>query len=343
MLFLLYLSHLFYFFPIPHIYHYFDLLYQVINLCLFPVYYIYIRLLTTDTKLEFKKHGRYLIFPAVFSFQYAVGILVMTKAEHIEYLYSSLFQQENLTGIFIYQKFVYILCRALFILQGGFYLFRSYALIVRNKEQVRKFYAGNEEQQLKSMVMLTTTLVVMILGAISLSVIGKEHFMISQNLLIFPSLLLSALLFIIGWLGYHQVPVILKQDEKVLGSQRLFADSKLDPEGTKRIREGIAYLFDHQHVYLNKELTLLQLADMIRVSPDSLLQYLNNEIGNSYYGLVNYRRASHASYLQKHNPQISPHKISELSGFSSVKMMNDVKDEFGLSEKSVKKDNDQSI
>lgn len=163
--------------------------------------------------------------------------------------------------------------------------------------------------------------------------------MMSQNLLIFPSLILSVLLFIIGWLGYHQIPVVLKPDERKLGEKRLVADSKLDPEGTERIKERIAYLFDHQHVYLNKELTLLQLAEMIRVSPDSLLQYLNSELGNSYYGLVNYRRAFHALYLQKHNPHISPDTISALSGFSSVKMMNDAKAEYGLSEKYLKKDN----
>ncbi len=104
--FLLYLSHLFYYLPLPAVYHYADPFYLLCNLLMYPMYYIYIRLLTVDEGFSFRKHGLFLL-PAVLMFAlYGAGVLCMSKDEHLHYLYRCLCQlsDEKLSGIFLYQK-----------------------------------------------------------------------------------------------------------------------------------------------------------------------------------------------------------------------------------------------
>ena len=71
--FFLYLSHFFYYLPLPEVYHYADPFYHLFNLLVYPMYYIYIRLLTVDDRFEVKKHSIFLILPLLIFVLYVKG------------------------------------------------------------------------------------------------------------------------------------------------------------------------------------------------------------------------------------------------------------------------------
>ena len=213
--FLLYLSHFFYYLPLPEIYHYVDPFYHLLNLLVYPMYYIYIKLLTVDDRFEIKKHSIYLALPLLIFILYGMGTLLMTKEEHIDYLYRQLYINGPLSGIFLYQKTIYLLCRVVFILQGIVYMWLSYRLVVKHKKQILNYYANIEDDSLDKIHILNITLSITIIMGIVMSVLGKESFMVDEKALILPSSILSIMLFWIGWLGNKQRALLI--NDTVLG------------------------------------------------------------------------------------------------------------------------------
>ena len=53
-----------------------DVLLQWFGLTIFPLYYIYFRLLTVDDHFSLKTHSKYLIVPAFFALIYGFGVLL---------------------------------------------------------------------------------------------------------------------------------------------------------------------------------------------------------------------------------------------------------------------------
>lgn len=316
-LFGVYLSHLFYFYPLPGIYHHMDIVYQMLNLILFPVYYIYIRLLTKDSKVTFKRHARYFIFPLLFTLQYAIGAVLMTKDEHIEYLYTSLFSDDHLTGLFLYQKFIYFACRGIFIIQGIFYLYRSYSLIIKHKDRIKEYYAGNEEQQLNSLIMLTTSLFVTTISAIVMSAIGKEKFMDNADMLIFPSLLFSSLIFFIGWIGHKQYAIPLPQNQ---GTINAINSSSIDIGQFELIQQRLTRLFENEKIYRDKNLTIWEVARLLNCNVQHISRVINIYHSENFHEFVEKYRVAHAINLIAHN-HTNETSIALASGFNSVRQM----------------------
>lgn len=203
--FLLYLSHLFYYLPAPDIYHYADPFYQLCSLLVYPMYYIYIRLLTVEKRFSIKRHGIYLLPPVILFILYGTGLMFMSKEEHINYLYHFLYSGEKPSGIFLYQSNIYSLLRLVFILQGLLYMWLSFWLVARYKDNIRNHYANTGKNWLNKVHWLNITLSVTIIAGIALSMLGKENFMSDEHKLILPSILFSAMLFAIGWLG-NKIP-----------------------------------------------------------------------------------------------------------------------------------------
>ena len=256
--FLLYLSHFFYYLPLPEIYHYIDPFYQLLNLLVYPMYYIYIRLLTVDDRFKIKKHSINLAFPILIFILYGVSTLLMTKEEHIDYLYRQLYTNAPLSGVFLYQKTIYLLCRIAFILQGVVYMWLSYRLVVKHKEHILNYYANTEDDSLDKIHILNITLSITIIMGILMSVLGKESFMSDEKALILPSVIFSIMLFWIGWLGNKQRALLI--NDILLDGSVDYPQVTDDIEPTTVqlavVREKIIKLFEEKKIYLNKDLTI---------------------------------------------------------------------------------------
>ena len=57
--------HFMYFAPLPKLFPYFDVPLQLVGSLIFPIFYIYFRLLTVDDKFSIKVHKKYLIIPTL--------------------------------------------------------------------------------------------------------------------------------------------------------------------------------------------------------------------------------------------------------------------------------------
>ncbi|MBP1676362.1 MAG: Helix-turn-helix domain [Bacteroidetes bacterium] len=318
---LLYISHLLFYYPLPEIYHYTDALYHFLSLLVYPMYYVYIRLLTVDGSFSLRKHGIYFVLPLVMFILYASGIIMMSKNQHLEYLYKHLPTNESLSGIFLYQKTVYIISRMVFIIQCAVYLLISFKLVRENKKTVENYYTNTDEDRLNKIQWLNISLLITTLGGIALSAIGKENFLQSEIKLLVPSVIFSVALFFIGWLGNMQRPVLTTNDDDVNCQEREKNPVEISNTQLTIIKQKIQQLFEEEKIYLNKDLTIWEVSRVIGTNRTYISMVINNDFKQNFSSYVNNYRVQYARMLLRKNPYICKEDLAEMSGFGSVMSM----------------------
>lgn len=314
---LLFFSHMLYFLPLPGLYHYADPFYHLLSLLVYPIYYVYIRLLTVDRVFDWKKHGVYFLPALLLFLLYLAGVLLMTKDEHLDYLYRLLLSGEKLRGIFLYQKSVYLTCRVVFIIQGLVYMWLSIRLVAANKKNVQNYYANTSADNLDKIYWLNISLFVTIVFGIILSLIGKENFVSDEKSLILPSVIFSVTLFVIGWLGNIQRAVLTESGDQFQDPVIERIEEEYEPDHLEDIRKKIKLLFDEGKIFLNKDLTIWEVARVVGTNRTYVSSVINNEFKQNFSSFVNSYRVKHAKMLQGNNPDISKQDLAEMSGFGS--------------------------
>jgi AraC-like DNA-binding protein len=322
-LFLLYLSHLFYYLPLPEAYHFADTFYHLCNLLCFPMYYIYIRLLTVDEHFSFRKHGLFLLPSVLLFVLYGVGVLLMSQAEHLDYLYRLMLSDERLSGIFLYQKIIYNVCRTVFVVQGFLYMLLSYRLVVQNKDKVQNYYANTEDDTLNKVHWLNISLIITMSCGMILSALGKENFVSGDRKLIAPSIIFSIMHFFIGWLGNKQRQLLTetREDETDGSAEPKAEKEEMSKMQSAQIRRKLKHHFEDQKMYLNKDLTIWEVSRIIGTNRTYISAIINNSFKQNFSSFVNTYRVKHAKMLQTENPDIDPKDLAEKSGFGSVLSM----------------------
>lgn len=322
--FLLYSSHLFYFMPQPDVYHYIDPFYHLLNMLLYPMYYVYIRLLTIDRSFSLRRHSVFFIAPVVMFLLYGSGVLAMSKAEHIDYLYGMLLSEEKLSGIFLYQKTVYTLCRAVFIGQGISYMLLASRLVRTNRNALENYYANTAENRLDKIQLLNISLLITIISGIVLSVLGKESFMENiESGMFFPFLVLSVMLFFLGWLGNKQRSVLTTDEhcQTPVSLEQKQDKISVNAEQLSLIKQKLLRLFEEEKIFLNKDLTIWDVANVLGTNRTYISMIINNDLEQNFSAFVNSYRVKYAQSLLESNPNIGKQNLVEMSGFGSVASM----------------------
>lgn len=314
---LLFFSHMLYFLPLPGLYHYADPFYHLLSLLVYPIYYVYIRLLTVDRVFDWKKHGVYFLPALLLFLLYLAGVLLMTKEAHLDYLYRLLLSGEKLNGIFLYQKIVYLTSRVVFIVQGLVYMWLSIRLVAANKKNVQNYYANTSADNLDKIYWLNISLFVTIVFGIILSLIGKENFVSDEKSLILPSVIFSVTLFVIGWLGNIQRAVLTESGDQFQDPVIERIEEEYEPDHLEDIRKKIKLLFDEGKIFLNKDLTIWEVARIVGTNRTYVSSVINNDFKQNFSSFVNSYRVKHAKMLQGNNPDISKQDLAEMSGFGS--------------------------
>lgn len=313
-----FISHALYYLPLPELYIYTDSLYCLTHLLIFPLYYIYVRLLAIDPQFSWKQHSKFLMVPVAIFVLYGIGTLFMSKEEYIGFLYRSRPEEIPVTGIFLYLKSIKQFAKAVFVIQGIAYMSLSIIAVKRNSERVANFYS-NAEYSLRKVQWLNVTLLVTISTCIVMEIIGKENFVGNSSFLIAPSVILTGMLFWIGLLGNSQRQVLLtcgKDDE--MDEE---PPTKAIPAQQRLLQMKIESLFTEKQIYLNENLTIWDLVQEIGTNRTYISRVINNDIGVNFSQFVNGHRLAHARRLTAEQPGLSKEEVAVQSGFGSAKSM----------------------
>lgn len=319
---IIFISHTLYYLPLPESYIYADSLYYLAHLLIFPLYYIYVRLLAIDPQFSWKQHSKFLVVPVAIFVLYGIGTLFMSKEEYIGFLYRSRPEEIPATGIFLYQKSIKQIANAVFVIQGIAYMSLSIIAVKRNSERVANFYS-NSEYSLRKVQWLNVTLLVTILTSIVMEIISKENFFGDSSFLIAPSVILTGMLFWIGLLGNSQRQVLLTCEK--VGEMNDEVDEeppvKATPAQQRLLQMKIETLFTEKQIYLNENLTIWDLVKEIGTNRTYISRVVNNDIGVNFSQFVNNHRLAHARRLTAEQPGLSKEEVAIQSGFGSAKSM----------------------
>ena len=316
--FIIYLSHAVFFKKHNDIFIYFDPIYNLASLAVFPLYYWYIKLLTSETHINYK-NLRLLIPAFVSGVALLIIYLLMSPQEHVSYVDGFLFKKsiDNVESVLIQiQKGIYLLSRLVFIIQIIVFLILGSRLVKKYNWRISNFYSNLENRTIIWVKMLFISFIVTSVMSIGFNIIGRTVFFDSTFLLIIPSVIFSALLFIIGFQGHLQnyTVVDLNKDEKV------HPELDIKNYNKKLLKDKLLRLFEDDTIYRDSNLKMTQVSELLQTNRTYISNLINNEFSCSFSEFVNNYRINEAKKFliddSFHNYSLN--YISEEVGFGSL-------------------------
>jgi AraC-like DNA-binding protein len=308
----LYLSHFFYFSGRYEIYYFLDSIYTLSSLLVYPLYHIYVRLLTTDTKFSLKIHGIYLVLPFVIFILHLSAFILIDKTTAMHYLTIVIRGQAQGQGLAKYLEIIYFLFRIVFIFQAILYLYLNYRLISDHNARLDDYYSNVEEMRLNWVQFFNISLAVTSVASVTVALMGRDIFSNGETSLIFPSLLFSSMLFIIGFLGNIQ------QEVKIAPEPIEPVPIRLKEPRPGKLNEKMKALFENEMIYKNPDLKIWDLCNMLGTNRTYVSRMINREYNRNFCNHVNYYRLQHAKKLILADNNHTNEEIADLSGFGSV-------------------------
>lgn len=316
---ILYVTHSIYFFNQFTIYIWIEWIYILCGLLAFPMFYHYINLLTRKPTFDSKMALDYL--PAIcMSLIQLMGVLMMGRENHTLFASSlndhyALIQSGNLwlslTGL------MYSLSRLIFAIQIVYYLHNSLKLIQRHQTRIQHFYSNIESIGLNWARILMFALLATAIASFAFNLIGKTRFMDNPITLVIPSVIFTSLLFIIGYIGnqQNQVAKLIADDKKAE-----IPSSKEGAPPCDSLKARIDFLFEHEKIYLRKELKIWDLTNNLNTNRTYISQEINRSYGMNFCNFVNCHRVKAVKELldKEENDEFILEHIADKAGFGSI-------------------------
>ena len=322
---LLYSCHATFFLGYYNLYLKLDSLYLFSNLSVYPMYYIYVRLLTCD--LSLKKFYFWHFIPAVFLAVLLFWLGSMASVEEKQQYFDSMLVKRKLPStessfLVLAMSMVYYISRFVFGFQVLFYLGLGYQLLRKYDKRISNFYSNLQGRELVWVKLLTFSFLLTSIISIVVNALGRGYFMNNDFLLALPSLLFSLLFLIIGLQGNKQDHRIkeMEKDEIENGVTEFdFSDKR---QNTLKIE--LYKLFNDGKLYLNPDLRVTDLCRLLFTNRTYLSRLINEYSGLSFNDFVNRYRVVYSIGMMESDIQekYSHAQIAEQSGFGSISSYN---------------------
>ena len=267
-----------------------------------PIFFYFSILFYTNPSFRFKISDlKFLLFPAVFMIC-LVGIAL---------------------GI---STFLGSLSVILILIQALFYTGLSYITIRRHQRKIQQFSSNTEGIDLNWL-----EYIILVLFMVNIIYVIYNLFYDPKSLNFFINTVFLLVIYLVGYYSLKQkeiYPLEEKQREELIS-----IDEDKDSEEVKRklisdeelfkIKTALENLMDAQKPYLDSELNLIRLAEMLSVSTHHLSYVINTGFGKNFFQYVNEFRVDHAKKLLKEsNSKLSILGIAYESGFNSKTSFN---------------------
>lgn len=315
------------------------------SLSIFPIYYYYLRLLTTDLKIDYR--WLWILLPG-----FALGLFteilyfMMNEQEigmitkNIMYNYEP--QSNDYPLLVKLQVARMIGHKVLFVVQVGLTAYFGLRLLKKFKQKTENFYSNTKHLALQNIrVTLFFMAAIAILSSITM-ILQKDIFDNNHDLIVVPSLLYSLIIFGVCYAAYKQSFSIreLAQDEMMTTEEAKAEQEEIDQimletsvvstiETDKNLLTDPKYdeLYYKMEHLLNKELlfketdlSLKDLATKLGTNRTYVSRIINEKANTNFSDYINTYRIVHAKELLSadNDEQMSINEISTAAGFSNI-------------------------
>lgn len=308
-----------------------DSIWVFTSLLIFPLYYYYIRLLTTDISVQHK--WAWLAVPSLLLAIYsAVIYLLMTPAEVESFIQGVMYQQ---SGYEPYSRLVRLqilrehLFKVLFSVQVILSVYFGFRLIDKYNKKVKTFYSNLGGKDLTPLKWAVAALLLASLVSVVANSIGNSYFIARPRLIYISFAIYSVCIFFSAYVSYMQRFTIehFSQNVKEYESSKVFTGKKTvahyyipGMDNQKSLRDRLIYLLEKMEIFKNPELKISDVSLLLKTNRTYVSKVVNEELNTNFCDLVNSYRVNYAEELLCSPEQansLSIVEIAEMSGFSS--------------------------
>jgi AraC-like DNA-binding protein len=311
--FVTYISHFFFFQKIHDVYIWLDCFYHLGSLSLYPMFYVYVRLLVVDERTSFRKHLKFFAAPLAVFVAMAVGYIVMEYEKDYYFISQVLYGMSSGDLQVRYMQLLLKLERVIFIGQAILYVYLIAKLTVRHHKLLWERYSSTEHLTIRWVQVLNYTLFISVLATTVFHIMGRISFLDSPVKLAFPTLTISVMVFILGVLGNKQKQVIIRElnDNSDLPE---VVDAKILP----KLKEELVGFFENELPFLDKDLTIWDVAEKLGSNRTYVSRIINRDFGQTFTAFVNSYRVAFIKKMLDENPNYPAEDLAEIGGFGST-------------------------
>lgn len=313
---LLYVGHYIYFHRAVDLLPLSDILYVSANLTVYPLYLIYIIRLTSKWKSVYWL----MLLPGLLAIMATgTGYIFMTDEEDRMFVHNYLYHnsQTELTDMALFQAYIRQFCKLVFAIEVIATVVIGSMMIRRYDRMVDEFYADTDDKSMRNIQSILYLVLTIAVLSFIVNIIGRARFTDHEIILTTTSLMFSALLFAIGYEGLHRHFSII--DMRTNKEQVSNDDSAALKDAVNySMTERIIALVENDKIYLQPDLKLDDLAQMMHTNRTYIYQAVNQQMGISFNEFINRYRIAHAKRLMASDPTLSMNDVALLSGFASL-------------------------
>ncbi len=308
------------------LYTFIDPLFILSTVIAHPLFYLYFRILTVDPKFEFKKHIWYFLPGAVISIMYLIGAIFTGFENHRDWLFSA--DASNALP-YTENRLMDILClssRILFLVQAIGAIWGSIRLLKKYGGNAKDYYSDIEKTSLRKMYLINYIMVAIAVVSIVDIILGRESVKATDIGIFVQSIIYTVLIFVLGWVGHEQHllnPHYDKADrpnsigENEISTSGLLWATTYDHPLEEEIAGKLQILFIDRKIYLNPDLTILDIASSVGTNRTYLSSMINKYHSLNFCSFVNSYRYKQAENMICKNPNVSLKDLSDYCGFGS--------------------------
>ena len=313
---LLYVGHYIYFNRAADLLPLSDILYVSANLTVYPLYLIYIIRLTSKWRAVYWL----MLLPGLLAIMATgTGYIFMTDEEDRMFVHNYLYHnsQTGLTDMALFQAYIRQFCKLVFAIEVIATVVIGSMMIRRYDRMVDEFYADTDDKSMRNIQSILYLVLTIAVLSFIVNIIGRARFTDHKIILATTSLMFSALLFAIGYQGLHRHFSII--DMRTNKEQVSNDDSAALKDAVNRsMTERIIALVENDKIYLQPDLKLDDLAQMMHTNRTYIYQAVNQQMGISFNEFINRYRIAHAKRLMASDPTLSMNDVALHSGFASL-------------------------
>lgn len=316
---LLYCTHAIFFSELYNLYAYFESLYFLTMLSVYPLYYIYILLRTTEDA-GFKLQFNHFIPALIFSTLSLATTLLLSNEERIFYVQDVLIDK-NLRGINLstmvgIKGHIFFSARLIYLVQVIYYATKGIKLVNKHNRLVANIYSNIEGKTLNWIRDLNIVILIVAVATITFVLIGRSYFARHEVSLLIPSFIYTMVLFEIGFKGNQQTEVL----ERIIEDEIITYDQENGVENQDFLKAEILELFEKEKIYKSSNLRINNISDHLGTNRTYISRLINDEFGMNFNEFVNKYRVEEAKRLlsSKDSKQYTIDHIAEKSGFGSA-------------------------
>ncbi|MFO7446568.1 MAG: helix-turn-helix domain-containing protein [Ignavibacteriaceae bacterium] len=283
-----------------------------------PIFYLYTKEISTGNPGITKKDLLHFIpFAAVFL--YTIPVLILSAPEKIQFLHRMMYNNPPLD---------YAVISNIIPFHGIVYTVLTVRVISNHNRNIKESFSNIDK------INLNWLRIIMIAMIIIWSLVAVGFFVPVNNQYDFVvPLAISILIYSIGYFGLKQPEIFqkymageTKKRNDDTQKELKYKKSGLKDEEAVKILNSLTELMEKEKLYLDSELTIQKLSEVINVSQHNLSEVINTKLNQNFYDLINRYRVEEVKRKIK-NPDYSNLNflgIAFESGFNSKTSFNTI-------------------